>query len=104
MTPDTIFNVALDYHQGPVTASLTANYQGDTAGDALNTASLYLPSRTVVDLSVSYTIPNMENLTLQLNVNNLLDEDYIGGSLDEFSQRYMRGSPRTAMLNLRAKF
>jgi len=104
MTPDTIFNVALDYHQGPVTASLTANYQGDTAGDALNTASLYLPSRTVVDLSVSYTIPNMENLTLQLNVNNLLDEGYIGGSLDEFSQRYMRGSPRTAMLNLRAKF
>jgi iron complex outermembrane recepter protein len=104
MSPNTIFNLAFDYATGPFTASLSANYQDEMAGDALNTANLYLPSRTVVDLSASYRIPNMENLTLQLNVNNVLDEDYIGGSLDEFSQRYMRGAPRTTSLALQAKF
>jgi iron complex outermembrane recepter protein len=104
MTPKEILNLAFDYKKGPVTASLTANYQGKMAGNALNTPSLYLPSRTVVDLSAGFKIPNAENLSLQLNINNLLDVDYIGGSLDEFSERYTRGAPRTTSVTLRARF
>ncbi|ESQ73812.1 TonB-dependent receptor domain-containing protein [Asticcacaulis sp. AC402] len=104
MAAKTIFNLALDYRKGPLTASLSANYQDKMAGDALNTEALYLPARTVVDLSAAYVIPNAENIKIQFNVNNLFDEAYIGGSLDEFSQRYMRGAPRTTSVTLRATF
>ena len=102
--PKTIVNLGVDYHRGPFAASLSANYQGKTAGDAMNTPALYLPARTLVDLSASYELPALEGVSLQLNVSNLLDEDYIGGSLDEFTQRYMRGAPRTVSATLRAKF
>jgi iron complex outermembrane recepter protein len=102
--PNTILNLGVDYRKGPFSASMTANYQGETAGDALNTTALYMSARTVVDLSASYALPALEGVSLQLNVNNLFDEAYIGGSLDESSQCYMRGAPRTASMTLRAKF
>jgi iron complex outermembrane recepter protein len=104
MTPKTIANLSLDYHKGPVTATLSANYQGETAGDAQNTKALYLPARTVVDLSTTYNLAKLEGVSVQLNVNNLFDENYIGGALDEFTKRYMRGAPRSVSATLRAKF
>mgnify|MGYP001627369871 CR=1 FL=1 len=100
--PKTVINLAADYNKGPFSASFSANYMDKIAGDALNSPSQYLPARTVVDLTARYAFT--PNVSLQLNVNNLFDADYIGGALDEFSQKYTRGAPRTVSGTLRARF
>jgi outer membrane receptor protein involved in Fe transport len=54
-------------------------------------------SYTLLDLNVGYTLPQMRGATLQLAVQNLLDEDY----------RSFPGVPnigRFAMLRLRYEF
>lgn len=102
--PETILNAGVDFREGPFAASLTANYQGKTAGDAQNTPGLFLPARTVADLSVSYDLPQVPGVTVQVSVNNLFDENYIGGVLDDFSQRYTRGAPRLWAVTLKGAF
>lgn len=102
--PETILNAGVDFKEGPFSASLVANYQGKTAGDAQNTPALFLPARTVADLTVGYAPPQLPGISLQFTVNNLFDEDYIGGVMDEFSQRYTRGAPRLWAVTLKGQF
>lgn len=58
-----------------------------------------IPAYTVVDAMASYKLN--KNVSLQLNVYNLFDEDYIA-SLNNNRTRYVPGTPRTA--NLTANF
>lgn len=104
--PKTMVSVGLDYERDNFRASLRGKYTGKTAGDAPNTASLFLPAFTVVDLSAGYSLPLEAGraVDLQLNVTNLLGEKYIGGMLDEFTQRYTRGAPRTVSASLNFSF
>lgn len=103
-SPKVILNGGVELNEGPFTASLLANYQGKTAGDAYNTPELFLPKRTVVDLAATYRLPQIPGVSVQFTVNNLLNEKYIGGVLDEFSQRYTRGAPRSWAVTLRGQF
>ena len=88
--PKTMVSLGLDYERDNFRASIRGKHTGKTAGDAPNTANLYMPAYTLVDL--------------QLNVTNLFDEKYIGGMLDEFTQRYTRGAPRTVSARLNFSF
>jgi iron complex outermembrane receptor protein len=98
-TPEYILAGALNYASGPLAASLQVRHIGEAAGDAFNTASLFVPAYTLVDLSTRYRLElpstGAEYLELGFAVNNLLDERYVGGMLDEFTQRYTAGAPRS---------
>lgn len=99
-TPDLILAGALDYTKGPFTGSLQVRHVGEAPGDAANTPGLFMPSYTLVDVSARYRLEldgdGRRSVDLGVAVNNLTDERYIGGMLDEFSQRYMVAAPRTA--------
>jgi len=104
--PKTMVSLGLDYERDNFRASIRGKHTGKTAGDSPNTASLYLPAYTLVDLSAGYRLPLEAGraVDLQLNVTNLFDEKYIGGMLDEFTQRYTRGAPRTVSASLNFSF
>ncbi|WP_172448601.1 TonB-dependent receptor domain-containing protein [Caulobacter mirabilis] len=104
--PTTLVSLGLDYRRDNFRAGVRAKHTGKTAGDAPNTPSLYLPAYTIVDLSAGYRLPleNGRAVDFQVNVTNLLDEGYIGGMLDEFTQRYTRGAPRTVSAGLSFSF
>jgi outer membrane receptor protein involved in Fe transport len=63
---------------------------------------------TLVDLSASYRLPigdeGRRYIEAQLSVNNILDERYIAGILDEFNQRYTVGAPRSVHFTLSVGF
>jgi iron complex outermembrane receptor protein len=98
-TPEYILAGALNYVSGPLAGSLQVRRIGEAAGDAFNTSSLFVPAYTLVDLSTRYRLElpstGAEYLELGFAVNNLLDERYVGGMLDEFTQRYTAGAPRS---------
>ncbi len=101
-TPDVIVSGALSYADGPFNGRLSVRHVGEAPGDAANTASLIMPSYTVLDLSARYR-HNLEGgkyLEAAFGVNNLTDERYIGGMLDEFTQRFVVAAPRTASLTV----
>lgn len=104
--PTTLVSLGADYSHDNFRAGLRAKYTGKTAGDAPNTKSLYLPAYTTVDLSAGYRLPleGGRAVDLQLNVTNLFEEKYIGGMLDEFTQLYTRGAPRTVSATLNFSF
>lgn len=104
--PKTMVSLGLDYERDNFRAGIRGKHTGKTAGDAPNTVSLYLPAYTTVDLSAGYRLPleGGRAVDLQLNVTNLFDEQYIGGMLDEFTQRYTRGAPRTVSASLNFSF
>jgi iron complex outermembrane receptor protein len=104
--PTTLVSLGADYRHENFRAGVRAKYTGKTAGDAPNTPGLYLPAYTLVDLSAGYRLPleGGRNADLQLNVTNLFDEKYIGGMLDEFTQLYTRGAPRTVSATLSFSF
>jgi len=107
-TPDVLLAGSLNYENGPFTGSLTARYVGESEGDAQNRPELVVPSYTLVDVSASYRLPlgddDSRYIEAQVAVNNLTDERYIGGILDEFNQRYTPGAPRTVYFTLSAGF
>ncbi|HNP60018.1 MAG TPA: TonB-dependent siderophore receptor [Nitrospirales bacterium] len=76
--------------------------QGKRQGDNQN--SYQLPSYARVDALMKYQIPiTMARMTLQLNVNNLLDQKYYGGTLgDRFSINV--GAPRTFIGSIRIAY
>ena len=59
------------------------------------------PSYWVFDAMASYEVN--KQLSLQLNLNNLLDKDYIA-SVNNSGKRYMPGAPRSAYLTANLKF
>ena len=76
-------------------------YMGKNTNTKVRTAEYIpgIPAYTVVDAMASYKLN--KNVSLQLNVYNLFDEDYIA-SLNNNRTRYVPGTPRTA--NLTANF
>jgi len=107
-TPDILLAGALNYENGPFTGSLTARHVGESEGDAQNRPELVVPSYTLVDLSATYRLPMGDDeqryIEAQIAVNNITDERYIGGILDEFNQRYTPGAPRTVYFTVSAGF
>lgn len=98
-TPDMILSGALDYQQGPFSGVLSVRHVGEAPGDAANTANLFVDAYTLVDASARYRIDldggDGRFIEFGVAVNNLTDEKYIGGILDEFTQRYVVGAPRS---------
>ncbi|RZA01953.1 MAG: catecholate siderophore receptor Fiu, partial [Moraxellaceae bacterium] len=73
-----------------------------TSGAALATRSMVeVPDYWVVDAMASYPINN--NISIQLNVFNLADEEYIA-SLNNGVSRYYPGVPRSARLGMNFTF
>jgi iron complex outermembrane receptor protein len=107
-TPDVLLAGSLNYENGPFTGSLTARYVGESEGDAQNRPELVVPSYTLIDLSATYRLPlgddDLRYIEAQVAVNNVTDERYIGGILDEFNQRYTPGAPRTVYFTVSAGF
>jgi iron complex outermembrane receptor protein len=108
-TPDWILAGALNYRNGPFTSRLGAKRIGKAPGDAANTAALIMPAYTLVDLSARYRfeVPmagETSYVELGLAVNNLFNERYIGGMLDEFTQRFNVGAPRSVSFTVSAGF
>lgn len=107
-TPDVLLASALTYENGPFTGTLTARYVGESEGDAQNRPELVVPSYTLLDLSAAYRLPLGDDegryVEAQVAVNNVTDERYIGGILDEFNQRYTPGAPRTVYFTVSAAF
>lgn len=106
-TPDVIISGALNYRSDRFNGQLSARHIGKAPGDAANTAALEVPAYTLVDLSLGYRLPIGEDnrsVEAKLTVNNLFNERYIGGILDEFTQRYTVGAPRSVALTLTVGF
>ena len=105
-TPDYIVAGTLNYRSERLNGQLTVRHIGSAPGDAANTPALEIDTYTLVDLSVGYKLPigDRQSVEARLGVNNLFDERYIGGILDEFTQRYTVGSPRTVALTATINF
>jgi len=110
-------------------AQLNGRYVGERVGGHIVAANTFapigvetIPSYALFGANVSYEIGTswVQRLTVQLNVDNLLDKDYIGSvssstaTQPEFGtlvgpnvrtlDRYFIGAPRTTTLSVRAKF
>lgn len=105
-TPDYILAGALNYRSDRVNGQLTVRRIGSAPGDAANTPALEIDAYTLVDLSIGYRLPigGWESVEARIGVNNLFNERYIGGILDEFTQRYTVGAPRTVSLTATVNF
>lgn len=105
-TPDYILAGALNYRSDRVNGQLTVRRIGSAPGDAANTPALEVDAYTLVDLSIGYRLPigDTESVEARIGVNNLFNERYIGGILDEFTQRYTVGAPRTVSLTATVNF
>ena len=105
-TPDILVGAALDYQKGPFKGAVTARYVGESEGDAQNRPELVVPSYTLVDVSGSYRMETANNgyVEAQIAINNITNERYIGGILDEFNQRYTPGAPRSVHFTLSVGF
>lgn len=79
-------------------------YVGQTWGDTANT--LRVPDYTLVDLMARYDLgrisPNLQGASLQVNVNNLLDKDYVSSCLSY--QWCWYGYRRSVIATLRHRF
>lgn len=105
-TPDYILAGTLNYRSESLNSQLTVRQIGSAPGDAANTPALEIDTYTLVDVSIGYKLPigDRQSVEARLGVNNLFDERYIGGILDEFTQRYTVGSPRTVALTATISF
>jgi iron complex outermembrane recepter protein len=111
------------------TFQLNGRYVGERVGGHIIAPNTFapvgienLPSYTVIGADLSYKVPVswVSELKLQLNVDNLFDEDYIGAvssataTQPEFGllvgpdvrtlDRYFIGAPRTVTFSVRARF
>lgn len=68
---------------------------------AVTTGIVEVEGYTVVDAMLGYALSR--NLGLQLNVYNLLDEDYVA-AVNNSGQRYFPGTPRSYLVTLNATF
>ena len=106
-TPEYILAGVLNYERDDFSAQLAVRRVGEAPGDAANTPGLEIEAYTLVDLSAGYRFPLGQDGRYaegRLVVNNLLNERYIGGVLDEFTQRFNVGAPRSVALTLTLAF
>jgi iron complex outermembrane receptor protein len=113
-TPEHLAHVELAYDNGSAFAKLGATYTGERYYTYLNDASV--PSTTILELSAGYRFPDeglTKGLELQLNVSNLLDEEYVStigsngfsnSDLTGTGQTLLAGAPRQVMVTVRKAF
>ena len=108
-TPEWTYSARLDFD---VTKDLHVGFQAKQVDDRFGTDlnDEIAPGYTVIDIDLSYgfTLPGFERGEFQLNVTNLLDEEYfgnissgLGGTSVAF---YSIGAPRTVVASLRFDF
>jgi iron complex outermembrane receptor protein len=109
--PENMLKAELGYDSGTLFGKLGLDFVDDRYFSYLNDQSV--DSRTLLDLSLGYRFrqfPVFKELTAQLNVANLMDEQYIstigsngfGNSGD--SQTLLTGAPRQYFFTLNARF
>ncbi len=106
-TPDYILATALNYKKDNLSGQLSVRRIGPAPGDAANTVAYKVQAYSLVDLSAAYnfSIPDLgQTIEARVAVNNVLDEAYIAGILDEFTQRYVVGAPRSVSLTVSTTF
>ncbi len=110
-TPENMLKGEVAYDNGALFARLGFDYIDERFFTYLNDQSV--DSRTLLDLSLGYRIPDLgivDQLLIQVNVSNLTDEDYVstvgsggfGNSGDR--QTLLTGAPRQYFLTLDARF
>lgn len=103
-TPSSSFTSWLTYQlpEGFTVAS-GVRYNGELkrGADGAQGTPSYTESYWVLDAMAGYRINS--NLALQLNIYNLLDEDYVA-AINKSGYRYTPGQPRSALLNVNLKF
>ncbi|MGS2723931.1 TonB-dependent receptor domain-containing protein [Porticoccus sp. GXU_MW_L64] len=108
--PEGIFRTTLKWkgeHNGnPITANLDFESIKDRPGNFANSESI--PDYDLMHLSVRYSFSEgligFENFTAGLNINNLLDEDYLSSNDGASGGSYFLGSPRTVSFTFSANF
>lgn len=106
-TPKTTFTLWSNYRLENFSIGGGVRYMDSVArsnNTALNPTSasvLQVPDYWVVDAMASYVIS--PEVTVQLNLYNLLDEEYVG-SLNNGGSRYHQGTPRSAKLGVNVAF
>ena len=110
--PEHLFKADLNYDNGSLYGKLSVAYTGDRFFSYTENPAAIADAYTVVDLSGGYRFGGsdlLEGLELQLNVTNLMDEEYIstvgtnGFSLGD-RQTLMVGSPRQVFATIRKSF
>lgn len=105
-TPEWQFGARVAYSVGPFDLGLQGKYVGERMSNDINTE--VAPDYTTFDLDVRYNLASLGagGSYLQLNVINLLDEEYLADISTETTRaaQYQLGAPRTAMITLRASF
>lgn len=106
-TPKTTFTVWANYRLEKLSLGGGARYMDSVARSnnlSLNPAAasvVTVPDYWVMDAMASYEVT--PEVTVQLNLYNLLDEEYIG-SLNNGGSRYHQGTPRSAKLGMNVLF
>jgi len=109
-TPEWLVKTGLIWHTGSFEMVPMLRYIGSRYSDLENKDEV--DGATVLDLRMSYTLPNMlksKEMKLSLELNNLLDEEYISSinAMDDSRQgvaTYYPGTPFSGMLSLSVKF
>jgi iron complex outermembrane receptor protein len=114
-TPDWTLAARGEYELGPVTLGAQAKYVGDRFATDVN--DQVAPAYTTVDLDLRWDLGRAwrnEGTYFQLNVINVLDEEYFGSIATQIAAtpntpgagtvRYNLGAPRTVLLTLRTEF
>lgn len=107
-TPEWAVGLRGEYTIGPVTAGLQAKWTDDRFSNDFNTE--VAPGFTTVNADLRWDIGegwNNKNTYIQLNVINLLDEEYIStisSGTNGGTGFFGVGAPRTFMLTLRTEF
>lgn len=109
-TPEWLLKTGLIWRTGPFEMVPMLRYIGSRYTDLENRDEV--DGATVVDLRMSYILPNMlhaEEMKLSLELNNLLDKEYISSinAMDDSRQgqaSYYQGAPFSGMLTLSVKY
>jgi len=103
--PEWQYALRAEYTTGPLTVGLQGKYVSERWTNLVNDEQT--PDYTIVDLDVRYDLSFInEGMYFQVNVLNLLDEEYLGNISTEISgnRTAQLGAPRTSMATLRMTF
>jgi iron complex outermembrane receptor protein len=106
--PDWTFVLSAKYETGPLSAGIQAKYVGERWLTDLN--DLAVPSYTTVNADARFDLGyfGFEGTDIQINVTNLLDEEYFGSlgtGLNSTSSLFAnQGPPRTIQASVRYAF
>ncbi len=101
--PKSMWVLSGSYETGPVRVGISGKYTGDRYVNAANdwTAEKYFLTDAYLDLKLGALNEALEAVDLGLTVNNLFDEDYLGGISGGAA---WIGAPRTVVFTVTADF